>query len=120
MENSLFTLGNENEWQQVVLNLLNNALDASAEGKAIEVKGCREGDKIHFTVRDCGEGVPQINIKKAFDPFFTTKSVGQGTGLGLYVSYGIVQKMQGEMTLESSEGQGTCVKITLPFHKAGD
>ena len=120
LENSLFTLGNENEWQQVVLNLLNNALDASAEGKAIEVKGCREGDKIHFTVRDCGEGVPQINIKKAFDPFFTTKSVGQGTGLGLYVSYGIVQKMQGEMTLESSEGQGTCVKITLPFHKAGD
>jgi len=120
LENSLFTLGNENEWQQVVLNLLNNALDASAEGKVIEVKGCRDGDKIHFTVRDCGEGIPLINMKKAFDPFFTTKSVGQGTGLGLYVSYGIVQKMQGEMTLESSEGQGTCVKITLPLHKAGD
>ena len=120
LENSLFILGNENEWQQVVLNLINNALDASAEGKVIEVKGCREGEKIHFMVKDYGEGIPQINLKKAFDPFFTTKSIGQGTGLGLYVSYGIVQKMQGEMALESTEGQGTCVKITLPLLKAGD
>lgn len=120
LENSLFILGNENEWQQVVLNLITNALDASAEGRVIEVKGCREGEKVHFIVKDYGEGIPQINLKKAFDPFFTTKSVGQGTGLGLYVSYGIVQKMQGEMALESMEGQGTCVKITLPLHKAGD
>jgi len=120
LENSLFILGNENEWQQVVLNLITNALDASAEGKVIEVKGGRKGEKIHFMVKDYGEGIPQINLKKAFDPFFTTKSVGQGTGLGLYVSYGIVQKMKGEMALESTEGQGTCVKITLPLHKAGD
>ena len=120
LENSLFILGNENEWQQVVLNLINNALDASSEGTIIEVKGSQEGDKIHFIIRDYGEGIPQINQKKAFDPFFTTKSVGRGTGLGLYVSYGIVQKMQGEMALESTEGQGTCVKITLPLHKGGD
>lgn len=120
LENSLFILGNENEWQQVVLNLITNALDASAEGNVIQVKGCRAGEKIYFMVKDYGEGIPQINLKKAFDPFFTTKSVGQGTGLGLYVSYGIVQKMQGEMALESTEGQGTCVKITLPLHKAGD
>ncbi|MDA8222211.1 PAS domain-containing sensor histidine kinase [Desulfosporosinus sp.] len=119
MENSLFIIGNENEWQQVVLNLINNALDASSDGKVIEVKGYREGEKIHFKVKDYGEGIPQANLKKAFDPFFTTKSVGQGTGLGLYVSYGIVQKMQGEMALDSTEGQGTCVKITLPLHKGG-
>ncbi len=120
LENSLFILGNENEWQQVVLNLINNALDASSKGKAIEVEGRSEGNKIYFIVKDYGEGIPQINLKKAFDPFFTTKSVGKGTGLGLYVSYGIVQKMQGEMALESTEGQGTCVKITLPLHKGGD
>jgi len=120
LENSLYALGNENEWQQVVLNLITNALDASVEGGVIEVKGYRESEKIHFIVKDYGEGIPQINLKKAFDPFFTTKSVGQGTGLGLYVSYGIVLKMQGEMALESTEGQGTLVKITLPFHKAGD
>ncbi|GAB6154177.1 PAS domain-containing sensor histidine kinase [Desulfosporosinus burensis] len=120
LENSLFILGNENEWQQVLLNLINNALDASTEGNVIEVKGCCVGEKIHFMIKDYGEGIPHINLKKAFDPFFTTKSVGQGTGLGLYVSYGIVQKMQGEMILESTEGQGTCVKITLPLHKGGD
>ncbi|MDR3601854.1 MAG: ATP-binding protein [Desulfosporosinus sp.] len=120
LENNLFILGNENEWQQVVLNLITNALDASAEGNVIEVKGYWEGEKIYFIVKDYGEGIPPINLKKAFDPFFTTKSVGQGTGLGLYVSYGIVQKMKGEMALESTEGQGTCVKITLPLHKAGD
>ena len=120
LENSLLILGNENEWQQVVLNLITNALDASSEGKVIEVKACREGERIQFMVKDYGEGIPQINLKKAFDPFFTTKSVGQGTGLGLYVSYGIVRKMQGKMVLESTEGQGTCVKITLPLHKEGD
>ena len=120
LEQSLFALGNENEWQQVVLNLISNALDASAEGGVIEVKGCREGESIHFMIKDYGEGIPQINLKKAFDPFFTTKSIGQGTGLGLYVSYGIIQKMQGKMALESTEGQGTCVKITLPLHKAGE
>ncbi|WP_407313983.1 ATP-binding protein [Desulfosporosinus sp. SB140] len=120
LENNLFALGNENEWQQVVLNLITNALDASAEGGVIQIMGYREENNIHFIVRDYGEGIPQSNLKKAFDPFFTTKSVGQGTGLGLYVSYGIIQKMQGEMALESTEGQGTRVKITLPLHKAGD
>ncbi|AFM39461.1 signal transduction histidine kinase [Desulfosporosinus acidiphilus SJ4] len=120
LESSLYSLGNENEWQQVVLNLLTNALDASPESGIIEVKGYRDGETINFIVQDYGEGISQANLKKAFDPFFTTKSIGQGTGLGLYVSYGIVLKMQGAMALESTEGQGTCVKITLPFHKAGD
>lgn len=120
LENSLFVLSNENEWVQVVHNLITNALDASAEGGVIEVKGWREDDIIHFVVKDYGEGIPKIYLKKAFDPFFTTKSVGQGTGLGLYVSYGIVHKMQGKMILESTEGQGTLVKITLPLHQAGD
>jgi|GEM_PF-1277274 Signal transduction histidine kinase regulating C4-dicarboxylate transport system len=118
LEDSLFVLSNENEWQQVVLNLITNALDASAKGGVIEVKGWREDDDtIHFSVKDFGEGIPKIHLKKAFDPFFTTKPVGQGTGLGLYVSYGIIQKMQGKMILESTEGQGTLVKITLPLHR---
>lgn len=120
LENELFVLGNENEWQQVVLNLLANALDASAFGGVIEVKGWHEEEIIHFTVKDYGGGISVNNLKKVFDPFFTTKSVGQGTGLGLYVSYGIVQKMQGNLALESKEGQGTCVKITLPLYKVGD
>ncbi|MDA8226094.1 MAG: ATP-binding protein [Desulfitobacterium hafniense] len=120
LEHGLFVSGNENEWQQVVLNILTNAFDASAEGGVIEVKGWREGEEILFTVRDYGQGISQKYLKKVFDPFFTTKPSGQGTGLGLFVSYGIVQKMQGKLALESIEGQGTIVKITLPSHKAGD
>lgn len=120
LENDLFVQGNENEWQQVVLNLITNALDASAEEGIIEVKGWQENEVVHFTVRDYGQGIPADNMTKVFDPFFTTKPVGQGTGLGLYVSYGIIQQMKGNMTLESKEGQGTIVKITLPLHKVGD
>lgn len=119
-EDSLFALGNENEWQQVVLNLVTNALDASAEEGSIELRSYREGPKIQFIIQDYGEGIPQDHLKKVFDPFFTTKSLGQGTGLGLYVSYGIIAKMHGEMILESTEGQGTKVTISLPFHEAGE
>ena len=119
-EDNLFVFGNHNEWQQVILNLLTNALDASAEGGTIELNGRQEGEQVLFEVRDHGEGVSESHLKKAFDPFFTTKPAGKGTGLGLYVSYGIIQKMQGKMVLESREGQGTVVKITLPLYKAGD
>lgn len=120
LENGLLVQGNENEWQQVMLNLISNALDASPEEGKIEVKGWHDEVNIYYTIKDFGEGIPQHNLKKVFDPFFTTKSVGKGTGLGLYVSYGIIQKMQGNMGLESIEGQGTLVTITLPRHKAGD
>ena len=120
LEEGLLAWGNENEWQQVILNIVTNALDASIEGGMIEVKGWREGEEIHFVVKDYGQGIPLNDLKKVFDPFFTTKSVGKGTGLGLFVSYGIVQKMQGKMALESTEGQGTKVMITLPSHKTGD
>lgn len=119
-EDSLFALGNENEWQQVVLNLITNALDASAPGKVIEVRGYREDHKIQFVIQDHGEGIPQSHLKQVFNPFFTTKSPGQGTGLGLYVSYGIIVKMYGDMILESTEGLGTKVTISLPLHKAGE
>ncbi|WP_434512843.1 ATP-binding protein [Desulfitobacterium sp. AusDCA] len=120
LKNGLLVQGNENEWQQVMLNLISNALDASPEEGRIEVKGWHDEENVYYTIKDFGEGIPQHNLKKVLDPFFTTKSIGKGTGLGLYVSYGIIQKMQGNMTLESMEGQGTLVKITLPRHKVGD
>lgn len=120
LEEGLFVLGNENEWQQVVLNVLTNALDASSKGGEIEVRAWRENAKIHVEVKDEGQGIPAGNLKKVLDPFFTTKPVGQGTGLGLFVSYGIVQKMQGYLMIDSVEGKGTTVRITLPAHEAGD
>lgn len=119
MEPGLLVSCNENEWQQVVLNIVTNALDASFPGGVIEVKAWRDIEGIHFTVQDHGQGIPEQYVEKIFIPFFTTKPPGQGTGLGLFVSYGIIQKMQGNMIYKTVEGKGTTMKISLPSYKAG-
>lgn len=115
----LWTGGDENEWQQVVLNILTNAIDASAEGSSVFVRAKRVNEEIWVEVEDQGHGIPAPHLKKVFDPFFTTKPPGQGTGLGLFVSYGIVQKMQGQLLIESNEGKGTIIRILLPYKEAG-
>lgn len=118
LQQALFVLGNENEWQQVILNIMTNAVDASPEGGEIEVRGRCVERAIQVEVEDQGDGIPPEHRKKVFDPFYTTKPPGKGTGLGLFVSYGIVQKMRGSLTLESTEGKGTLVRITLPFQES--
>lgn len=118
MESELLVRGNENEWQQVVLNILTNALDASNEGGLVKVRAYRSGSEIRVEVEDNGQGIPPHLLNKVFDPFFTTKAPGQGTGLGLFVSYGIIQKMQGQLLIESTEGRGTTVRIFLPSQEA--
>lgn len=115
IDSGLWVMGNENEWQQVLLNILTNAMDASQGENVIEIRAFKEEQQIKVVVRDYGEGIPGENLKRVFDPFFTTKAAGQGTGLGLFVSYGMVQRMQGTMVLESEEGKGTEVIITLPY-----
>lgn len=117
IEPGLWILSNENEWQQVLLNILTNAIDASQEGKSIEVYVERKNSSIEVEVRDHGEGIPSQNLHRVFDPFFTTKPVGQGTGLGLFVSYGIIQKMRGQISIESQEGEGTTVRMTIPAYE---
>jgi two-component system NtrC family sensor kinase len=106
--------------QQVLLNLLNNALDAIIEqrgsmGGAIAVS-LSTGDDGTATidVRDNGTGIAPENMEKIFAPFFTTKPVGKGTGLGLSVCYGIVQQMGGKLEAASSVGKGTTFSIVLP------
>lgn len=114
-EPELWVSGNENEWQQVVLNILTNALDATDEGGRIRARAYRTNSEVRVEVVDQGQGISAEHLSKVFDPFFTTKPPGQGTGLGLFVSYGIVQKMQGQLLIESAEGKGTTVMILLPF-----
>ena len=108
-------LGNEQELAQVMINLLINASHA-VDGKGritISTKKTDPGN-IQILVKDDGKGIEQKNLSKIFDPFFTTKPVGQGTGLGLSVGYGIIKRHQGNISVESINGKGTIFTISLP------
>ena len=99
---------------QVVLNLLSNALDACPEGGKVSVRTRAGPDDVAIGVRDGGPGIPPEILDKIFDPFFTTKPIGQGTGLGLSISYGIVQSHGGRIDVASTPGLGTEVVVHLP------
>jgi two-component system NtrC family sensor kinase len=113
--------GDPRHLQQVLVNLLNNAIDATIERHGasggelrIESASSSENHHVEITVCDNGSGISAENLKKLFTPFFTTKPVGKGTGLGLSVCYGIIQKMGGNMAVASQEGVGTTFTIRLP------
>ena len=81
----------------------------------VTVSTKREGDKVLISVKDNGNGIPDSIKEKIFQPFFTTKPTGQGTGLGLSLSYDIVKAHGGELKVESIEGEGSTFYILLPF-----
>lgn len=102
---------------QVFMNLLVNAGHAIEQKGTITIRTRRQGtDKVCIEIADTGKGIPPENLRRIFEPFFTTKPVGQGTGLGLSVSYNIVQRHQGQLTVDSEPGRGTTFCITLPIH----
>jgi two-component system NtrC family sensor kinase len=103
--------------QQVFLNILNNAEAAVSEGGHIEIRVCSAGERrVAVSISDDGIGIPKENLDRIFEPFFTTKE-GSGTGLGLSITYGIVQKLGGEITVKSEVGKGTCFTVLLPVHR---
>jgi two-component system NtrC family sensor kinase len=105
----------QTELQQVLFNLIHNAIDAmEKQGGTIGIRSWASGGQVHFEVRDNGPGIPEANLNRIFEPFFTTKPVGKGTGLGLSICYGIVKKMKGEITVESTVGRGTSFQIDIP------
>lgn len=106
------------ELQQVLLNLINNALDAmEVKGGNLLVSTRTEGNYGVVEVTDDGPGIPQANLSRVFDPFFTTKPVGKGTGLGLSICYGIIKKMGGDIEVESEVEEQTCFRVRLPIEK---
>jgi len=109
------TAGDQAQLQQVILNLVNNAIDAIGKDGTVSVKSSRDSSQIKVVIADTGPGIPDSMQKKIFDPFFTTKSTGKGTGLGLWISYNIIEKMGGKLSLQSKEGQGAAFTITLPI-----
>ncbi len=110
--------GNRQGLQQVFFNLVINAVQAMAEEGELSVWAVRDENKrIIVTVRDTGSGISEEDLPHIFDPFFTTKEVGHGTGLGLSVSYGIIKKHGGRITVESEPGKGTSFTVILPSTK---
>jgi signal transduction histidine kinase len=107
---------------QVVMNLVVNAAHAMGDGRRgqIIVRTGSEGGRVWFEVADNGSGIAPEHLPRIFDPFFTTKPVGQGTGLGLSLSYGIVQRHGGCIEVESQPGRGTCFRVTLPIEGGSD
>lgn len=101
--------------QQVFFNLISNAIDAIGKEGTIEVGSLRDGEEIDVRITDDGPGIPEEQQRKVFDPFFTTKSSGKGTGLGLWVSYNIVEKMGGTITLRSELGKGSTFTVKIPI-----
>src|SRR5208337_2503911 len=105
------------ELQQVFMNLINNAIDAMGSGGGLlEIRSGVEGDKVVVDVADTGHGISKEVMSRMFEPFFTTKSVGKGTGLGLSICYGIIKKLGGNLTVDSSVGLGTTFHVSIPIH----
>ncbi len=102
--------------QQVFMNIIINALDAmNGNGRlTLETADTRPDGPVEIGISDTGCGIPPENIDRVFDPFFTTKEVGRGTGLGLSVSYGIIQAHNGDISVSSAPGAGSRFAITLP------
>jgi two-component system NtrC family sensor kinase len=107
--------GDQNQIQQVLVNIILNAVQASDAGGSIHLKSYKEIDYIAVEIIDTGIGIKNEQVSKVFDPFFTTKSEGEGTGLGLSVSYGIVKHHGGTIHVENNPDQGLRVVILLPF-----
>jgi len=105
--------------EQVLINLIQNAIQAMPQGGTLRVSLSQAGEAIALAIQDTGIGIPPENLHRIFDPFFTTKPEGEGTGLGLSVSYGIITHHRGRIDVESVVGQGTTFTILLPTHQPG-
>ncbi|MEJ2315047.1 MAG: ATP-binding protein, partial [Nitrospirota bacterium] len=108
----------EDQIQQVLVNLIINAIQSMSSGGdlSITTRQGEAGRTVEIEIRDTGKGVPPEFLSHIFDPFFTTKEQG-GTGLGLWVSYGIIKNHNGNIKVESTVGQGTVFTVELPIYE---
>ncbi len=109
----------ENKMQQVILNLVMNAIDAMKQSETRELTLTTEIKEGHFvfSVTDTGHGMDEETQDKIFEPFFTTKQAGQGTGLGLAVSSSIIEEHDGKLMCQSKVGEGSCFTVMIPQNK---
>jgi two-component system NtrC family sensor kinase len=107
-------LGDAGKLEQVFINALSNSIEAMPDSGEISISTCTEGQSVVIRISDNGTGIRPEDLGSVFDPFFTTKEIGNGTGLGLYISYGIIAQHKGEIEIESRPGQGTVLTVRLP------
>ncbi|NQZ24141.1 MAG: histidine kinase [Colwellia sp.] len=108
-------LGQPYDLNQVFINLFINASHACKSKGILTIKTVQENGNVIINITDNGKGISEENILKIFDPFYTTKVVGEGTGLGLPISHGIISKHNGKIEVHSKVNVGTCFTITLPL-----
>ncbi len=101
--------------QQVLLNIVNNAVDAVNDGGQIDINIEKTEDKVNISCRDDGIGISREDMEKIFDPFYSSKRE-KGTGLGLFITYGIVQKLGGSIDVKSKPGSGTAFTVIIPVN----
>jgi len=109
---------NQSQIEQVMLNLLTNAVDAikpKNSGKISIKTYCVNSKEVHISITDDGIGIKEEELSKIFEPFYTTKKVGEGIGLGLYVSYNIIKAHKGSIKVSSEENKGSCFTVMLPI-----
>lgn len=102
--------------RQVLINIINNAVHATPAGGKVTATIETLDDQVAIHITDTGRGIPREHLEKIFEPFFSTKPPGEGTGLGLFVSRSIIDKLGGKIDVESRLGQGTRFCIGLPRH----
>jgi two-component system NtrC family sensor kinase len=104
--------------KQVIVNMVRNAEDAMPDGGDLSIRTARHDEGVAVTVADTGCGIPAEHLRRVFDPFFTTKGKEQGMGLGLSVSYGVIQAANGRISVHSDVGKGSTFRVTLPACRA--
>ncbi len=109
-------LASPTEMHEVFMNLINNAVDAmSPTGGSLKIRSRAENNEVVVDLADTGHGMSKTVMARVFDPFFTTKPAGRGTGLGLSICYGIIKKLGGSLTVDSTVGVGTTFRVRIPI-----
>jgi len=107
----------KNQMAQVFVNVFLNAIQAMEEGGVLKIGARAVDQRLILTISDTGKGIPEDVLLKVFDPFFTTKGEGRGTGLGLWITQGVVERHSGTIQITTQEGLGTTVEVQLPLPK---
>jgi len=116
-DESIYILGYSQKLIQVFVNLLGNATDASSQGGRIEIQAFTHDKIVNTIVRDYGKGINKNHLTKIFEPFFTTKPIGEGTGLGLSLTYNIIQQHGGSISVCNNKDKGCQFEVSLPRFK---